>query len=148
MASTIPAVLDALVAIARLALPTNVQVLDGQPTVDTEPDVVAIGFTGNQGEPVVEAVEDRAQLGSGPDRERYDVLCLASSWRGDDDARAVRDRVFGFIEAIRDELRRDPKLGGRALSARLAVLSFAPEQTTQGAVATVLFRIRIDAFAT
>ncbi|MEV7908513.1 hypothetical protein [Streptomyces anulatus] len=146
MASTIPAVLDELLARARLALP-GVQVLDGQPTTDTEPDVIAIGFTGAPGEPVVEATEERAQLAASPDRERYDVTCLASAWIGDDDARKARDRAFELLETFRAELQRDSTLGGLVLSARLAVISFAPEQTSQGAVATIRFAVRIDAFA-
>ena len=52
--STVPAVLDALVALARAVLtPERVQVLDGGPHRDTEPDVVAIGFTGDPGEACV-----------------------------------------------------------------------------------------------
>lgn len=145
MASTIPAVLDELLARARLALP-GVQVLDGQPTTDTEPDVLAIGFTGSPGEPVVEATEERAQLAASPDRERYDVTGLASSWIGDDDAKKARDRAFELLETFAAEIRRDSTLGGLVLSARLAVIAFAPEQTSQGAVATVRFSVRIDAF--
>lgn len=146
MASTIPAVIDELVARARLALPA-VQVLDGQPTTDTEPDVIAIGFTGSPGEAAVEATEDRAQLSVSPDRERYDVTCLASAWRGDDDAPAVRLRAFELLETVRAELQRDSTLGGLVLSARLAVVAFAQEQTSQGAVATIRFAVRVDAFA-
>ncbi|WP_433415034.1 hypothetical protein ACQP1V_36265 [Microtetraspora malaysiensis] len=144
--STIPNVLDDLLQRTRLALP-GVQVLDGQPVTDTEPDVVAIGFTGSPGEAAVDATEDRAQLTTSPDRERYGITCLASSWRGDTDARAVRDRVFELLAALRGELQRDPTLGGLVLSARMAVVAFAQEQTTAGPVATAQFEIRIDAFA-
>ncbi|MEV8636517.1 hypothetical protein AB0395_33205 [Streptosporangium sp. NPDC051023] len=143
--STVPAVLDALVAAARQVLP-NVQVLDGQPVTSTEPDVIAVGFTGIPGEAAVQATEERAQMGIAPDRERYDITCLASALRGETDAQAVRLRAFELLEAIRSELRRDPTLGGLVMSARLAVLSLTAQQTSAGAEATVQFIVRIDAF--
>lgn len=145
MASTIPAVLDALVASWTVALP-DVQVVDGQP-LTSEPDIVCVGFTGIPGEPSVEATEDRGQLAATPDRERYDITCLASALRGETDAQAVRRRAFEMVEAIRADLQRDPTLGGVVMSARLAVLSLMGQQTADGAEATVTFTVRIDAFA-
>lgn len=145
MASTIPAVLDHLLASWALALP-GVQVVDGQPLAP-EPDVVCVGFTGDPGEPAVEATEDRGQLAPGADRERYDITCLASSLKGGTDARAVRVRAFELVEAIRADLQRDLRLGGLVMSARLAVLSLTAYQSPDGAVATVQFAVRIDAFA-
>lgn len=145
MASTIPAVLDALLASWAVALP-GVQVVDGQP-LTVEPDIVCVGFTGLPGERSVEATEDRGQLATGADRERYDVYCLASSLKGETDARAVRVRAFELVEAIRADLQRDPRLGGLVMSARLAVLGLEAEQTKDGATASLLFTVRIDAFA-
>ncbi len=145
MASTIPAVLDVLMQSWGLALP-GVQVVEGQP-VDLEPDIVCLAFTGIAGAPAIEATEDRGGL-SGSDREKYDVTCVASSLKGETDTRLVRERVFEMVEAIRGDLRRDPTLGGLALSARMAVLGVATEQTEDGAAATVQFAVRIDAFAT
>ncbi len=145
MASTIPAVLDTLLVSWAVALP-GVQVVDGQPLAP-EPDVVCVGFTGLPGEPAVEATEDRAQLTASPDRERYDVTCVASALRGETDAQAVRVRAFELVEAVRADLQRDPTLGGLVMSARLSVLSLAAQQTTAGAEATVQFQVRIDAFA-
>ncbi|TQS29132.1 hypothetical protein [Microbispora sp. KK1-11] len=147
MASTIPAVLDRLVAVARLAVDDGVEVIDGQPVSGTQPDFIAIGFTGEPGEAVVEAALDREQLAFTPDRERYDVYCLASSLRGETDAQAVRTQVFKLIEALRGELRRDPTLDGLVMSAQLAVLTVTAEQTEDGALAEVRLAIRIDAFA-
>jgi hypothetical protein len=145
MASTIPAVLDRLLQAWALALP-GVQVVEGQP-LSPEPDIVCVCFTGLPGEPAIEAVDERGQLGGGPDRERYDISCLGSALRGETDARAVRERAVELVEAIRADLQRDPTLGGLVLSARLAVRSLLAEQTRDGASATVFFTVRIDAFA-
>ncbi|WP_433225603.1 hypothetical protein [Actinomadura formosensis] len=144
--STVPAVLDALVARARAALP-EVQVLDGGPHRDTDPDVVAIGFTGDPGEAAVEDTRTREQLATSPDRERYEITSLASSWRGEEhDAKAVRDRVYEMLDALAAELERDQRLGGLVNRARLSSGAFAQEQTNKGAVATVRFVVSVDAF--
>jgi hypothetical protein len=145
MASTIPAVLDALLESWTVAL-GGVQVVEGQPLAP-EPDIVCIAFTGLPGEPSIEATEDRGQLATSPDRERYDIACLASAQRGETDARAVRARAFELVDMVRGELQRDPTLGGLVMSARLAVMSLVAAQTSAGAECTALFRVRIDAFA-
>ncbi len=145
MASTIPAVLDALLVSWTVALP-GVQVVDGQPLAP-EPDVVCVAFTGLPGEPSVEATLDLEQLATSPDRERYDVVCVASALRGDTDPQAVRARAFALVETVRADVQRDPTLGGLVMSARLAVLSLTAQQTQAGAEVVVQFRVRIDAFA-
>lgn len=145
--STVPAVLDELVARTRLVLP-EVQVLDGGPHRDTEPDVVCIGFRVPAGAAAVEDTRTREQLAASPDRERYEITCLASSWRGSEhDAKAVRDRVYEMLDVIAAELERDQRLGGLVNRARLSTVAFAPEQTTKGAVATVSFVVDVDAFS-
>ncbi|MGV9535011.1 hypothetical protein ACWEU6_21825 [Streptosporangium sandarakinum] len=144
MASTIPAVLDHLMESWAVALP-GVQLVEGQPLAP-EPDIVCLAFTGLPGEPAIEAAEDRGQMAASPDRERYDIACLASAQRGETDARAVRMRAFELVDMVQGELRRDPTLGGLVLSARLAVISLVAAQTSGGAECTALFRVRIDAF--
>jgi hypothetical protein len=144
--STIPDVLDALLAKATAALPATVQVIDGQP-ITTEGDFMAIGYTGVPGDEAVVSVRTREQLTAMPDRETYDVTCIASTWQGDDDPRAVRVRLFDQIGALAAELAADPKLGGLVLRARLSLLSYAPEQTEDGTQANARFAINVDAFA-
>lgn len=150
--SVIPETIDALVALARNALESAgvdgkpVQVLDGPPVTTTEDDVVAIGFTGSPGEAAIESTRTREQLTTDPDRESFEVTCLASSWRGDDDMKQVRDRVYRFIDLIADELQEDQTLGGVAARTQIRSESVALEQTSQGPVATVLFIIGVDAF--
>lgn len=142
--STIPAVLDALVAKAVAALP-GVQVIDGSPIV-TDGDFLAVGFTGIPGDDAVEDTRTREQMGDKPDRENYDVICFASTWQGDDDIQTVRARMFDQIGAFDTAIRQDSTLGGLALRARLSFLAYAPDQTDQGVQVTGRFAIRVDAF--
>lgn len=141
--SAIPAVLDALVAVLRDAPAlAGVQVLDGQPVVETEPDVIAVGFS-----PERVAVEGTdAVAGLNTEREAFDVVGLASSWRGDPDIKVVRDRAFALLSAITSTLKANPRLDGTCALARVSVLAYAQEQTDKGPVATVEFQVHVEAF--
>ncbi|MFD9949822.1 hypothetical protein ACFWYW_55865 [Nonomuraea sp. NPDC059023] len=149
--STIPAVLDALVAAAERALP-DVQVLDGGPTVEVCDDVIAIGYSGST-EPDVRSILTREQLDMQPDLERYDVMCMASAWRGDahndgrPDSKTVRDRVFQLLAGLRDELARDPQLGGVVMMARMSTMDVMFHQTKAGPVCEARFQVHVDAFS-
>ncbi|MFD0902335.1 hypothetical protein [Actinomadura sediminis] len=144
-ASTVPAALDALVGGLRTTLP-DVQVVDGPP-LTTNPDVICVGFSGVPGEPAVESTRTREQLAREPDRESYDIACLASSWSGATDPKPVRDRAYELLDAVAARLGADPTLGGAVMSTRVSAESLIPEQTDQGAVATVTFTVHVDAFA-
>lgn len=144
MISTVPAVLDALVARWRSALP-GVQVSDGQP-VTTENDLIAVGFHDVAGEPAVNSTRTREQLAAQPDRESYDVSCLASSFTGATEFKPVRDRVYELVDAAAADLAEDDTLGGLAMQARLTADDLIQEQTEQGAVATVRFTVHVDAY--
>jgi hypothetical protein len=143
--STVPACLDALVNAVRVALP-GVQIIDGQPTTQVEGDVVCIGFTGQPGEAAVTSTLTREVYARSPDREQYDIACLASSWRGDVDPKVVRDRAFELLDAVAGVLAADQTLSGAVLRARLSAEAIAPEQTSEGAVCTVGFTVHADAF--
>jgi hypothetical protein len=143
--STVPACLDALVQAVRAALP-GVQVIDGQPTTEVESDVVCIGFTGQPGEAAVTSTLTREVYARSPDREQYDISCLASSWRGEVDPKAVRDRAFELVDAVTGTLADDQTLDGTVLRARLSADVIGQEQTTKGAVCTVGFTVHADAF--
>jgi hypothetical protein len=152
--STIPAVLDELVVRAGLAvegmtLPDKppVQVLDGGPHKNTSPEVIAIGFTGISGEAAVENTVTVEQMTADPNREQYDVTCLASSWLGNQvDPKVVRDRVYALTDAIADEIARDQTLGGLLMRARVSSQLFAQQQTDKGAVATVRYIVHCDGY--
>lgn len=141
--STVPAALDALVATAVAVMP-GVRVEDG-PWINRPeaPDVIAIGWTPDEGE----AVEfDEQPAGLDASQESYDVVCLASSWSGDLSMSARRARVDALVETLRGELRRDPTLGGVVARAVLTTLALNQYQTGQGCEATEMFTVHIDAF--
>ena len=151
--STIPAALDALVALAERAWPDDVMILDGGPTVIVEDDVIAIGYSGSTSEPDVRSTMTREQLELDPDRESYDVMCMASAWRGDahrggrPDAQTVRNRAFALLAGLRDELARDSRLGGAVTMARMSTIDVVLDQSKSGPVCTVRFQVHIDAYA-
>lgn len=146
-ASTIPAALDVLVAAVRLAAPQNVLVLDGPPpTSTTPPDIIAIGFNGEPGTESVTAVRTGADVGGFSDSESYDIASLASSWRGDNDQKLVRDIAFGFVDLVAAELARDQTLGATVARAYLSVAGVAPLMDSKGAMCTARFVIHVDAF--
>lgn len=148
MASTIPAVLDALVARWRLALP-GVEVIDGEPVKTPEQDTVCVGCTAQPGSgvPVVQNTLDLADMSAGSNNESYDVTCVAASWGGDSDTKPVRDRAFGLLDAVSKDVARDPRLGGLVMLARMSTESYTQEQTTKGPVAAIQFVVHIEAFA-
>lgn len=155
--STVPAVLDRLVQLARVAVAQLVEagqlpedasgVIDGQPVRDLPDNVIAIGFTGEPGEEAVTDTRSREQATPDPDRERYEITCLASAWVGREDAiKPVRDMAYGMVDALNAEIMRDHALGGLVLSCRLATVGYTPMQTTDGAASTVRFVVAVSAF--
>lgn len=144
MISTVPAALDALVARWVAALP-DVQVSDGQP-VATENDLIAVGFHDVPGEPAVNSTRTREQLAAQPDRESYDISCIASTFDGGTEFKPVRDRVYELVNAVAADLADEDTLGGLVMQARVTADDLIQEQTEAGAVATVRFTVHVDAF--
>lgn len=144
MTSTVPGVLDALVALWGQALP-DVQVADGEPVAVAD-DVIVVAFTGVPDEPAVTSTRTREQLAAQPDRESYDVTCLASSWSGVTEFKPVRDRAYELLGSAAAALAADPTLGGRVMQARLSTEDLIQSQTDKGAVVTVRFNVHVDAF--
>lgn len=143
--STVPAVLDDLVSRTRLTL-TGVQVVDGPPTEMLEGDVIFIGFTGVPGEPAVTDARTRRQYTPTRDTEAYDVACLISAWPGGDtDMKTARDRAYELLDALADMLADAPQLGGLVKRVRISADTLLPEQTTNGAVATLSVTVHVDA---
>jgi hypothetical protein len=144
--STVPACLDALVAAAKRAL-TGVQVVDGQPYDDIDDDLVMIAFTGDPGDQAVTVNRSQQQPTTSPDRESYDVTCLAASWGGHEtDPVPVRNKAYSFVNAIAAELAKDTTLGGVIGRSRISTDAFAQAQTERGACAVVRFVVHVDAF--
>lgn len=144
MTVPIPAALDALVALPSAYVEDEghalfgVQVIDGQPLSNLEPDVFVVGFN-----PDRSAVSAQVTpLGLTANTTAFDIACLVSVLRGDEDAKAVRDRAFAMFDAIDALIRADTGLGGAVMDSRVEFVDFDQQQTTDGAVATVAFTVR------
>jgi hypothetical protein len=141
--STIGPVLDALVALARTALP-QVQVFDGPPTEEMRGELVMIGW-GGPDQPGVTSTRSRQQYATAPDTESYDVACLLCCWLGESDLKAARDGVMALLDALGAALAANPRLGGLVKRCRISAETYVPEQTTDGAAATLLVTFHVDA---
>lgn len=114
IATTVPAVLDGLVAMATAAMPAGVVVRDG-PAQDTDldGDYLAIGHSESEDEGGVDGVTTGME--NYLEAESYSVHCLLSVATGDVDAAAVRNRRLRVAELyglLARALRADPTLGG------------------------------------
>lgn len=141
-----PAVTDALIAGFGAAPDlSGVQIIDGPPTrnVTLDPDVIVVGFSTER--PAMEVTQSEQNLAATRDREDYDLVCLASSWRGESGVKAVRDRCGELVDAMNQVLIADRRLGGACLHARLSVHSVAPIQTDTGPCCTAEVLISISA---
>lgn len=155
--STVPACLKALVAAAKRAVPPRtinrqavpVTVVLGQPSrhqIDAD-DIICIAFTGEPAEAAVNSTRSQQQAATTPDRESYDVTCLASSWQGnDDDPEAVLDRTYEMVNALAAALAADTTLGGVAGRCRISTDALAQAQTERGACTVVRFTVHVEAF--
>jgi hypothetical protein len=124
-----------------------VRVFDGGPVRESEvpADVIAIGFSAED-DTVVTDTRTAEQMASSPDTERYDVTCVASSWKGQKtDAKAVRDRAYELVDLLAAELANDPTLGRTVLRARVSSTSMGQAQTNLGATCSVTFTVSVMA---
>lgn len=146
--STIPAVIDAIVAAVTRTLP-GVRIIDGHPPKDLEDadDIVCIGFTGRVGEPAVVSTITREQMATDPSRESYTISNIAASWAGEqDDPKLVRDGAYALVDGVVASLAGDATLERLVARIMVSTEAVAQEQTTKGATATVAFDIHIDAW--
>jgi hypothetical protein len=146
--STIPAALDALVSVARAALP-DVDVFDGQPAEWLPADFVVIGWTMER----IAVTADLTRESAGTDdREGYDIACYLNAFSGGTTMKQVRDRVFAMYAALTAELRRDQTLGGIVMRARPTLVDYDQVQVdggddfAGGASATITALVHCDAF--
>lgn len=148
--STVPAVIKALVALAESTLiADDIAVSDGHPMPpkDGTPNILCIAFTGVPGEEAVTVTRSREQMATSPDRESYQITCVASSWNGHEQNMAsVRETAYGMIDIFNHQLMLDHTLGGLVMRARIFSDAMAEEQTSMGAVSTVRFIVNVEAY--
>lgn len=148
--TTIPAGVDALVDVCRVALP-DARVDDG-PTVEPyERDVdgvtvgVSVGWDSDG--PAVQADLDREQSdGVGSDVETYRIYSTMFVAHGDAETRSLRVAIFGYYEAIKAALRARHPLVPGVLWSRMLVVDFEVRPIEGGWEARLRFVVEVAAF--
>lgn len=144
--STVPEVIDALVAVCKGMFPPTTQVIDGAPINNLQAEWVAIGYSSLNGDAVtnVQTIGDAA-LRSG--RESYDITSEINAWNGSTDTSTLRARVFELLDIVEAALVADKTLGfPKVQLATLVATSYVTTQTDKGVVVTLPFVIHIDAW--
>lgn len=119
-----------------------VDVLDGPSTEDIGQDVVAIGIAADD----ASMDSDVETAGLYAEMETFDLVNMVRSWTGDNDLQGRRARAFELFREVADIIKLNPKLDGVVARARITSISYMPARLPEGAVATVTFRVRIEAF--
>ena len=112
--STIPAAIDALLALLRTAAPDvdldPEKVVDGFPRFTiTDSDFIAIG---GRAEPTVDGTQSAGPIGNHRRDENYTIRVACSSSKGGKDQKLVRDRAFALMGVVEDVVRDHPTLSG------------------------------------
>lgn len=146
--SKVPEVIDALVT-AFSAQPEleGVTVWDGPRVSKSTPrEMLAVGFTGVEGEAGAESTTEPDGMAVSPDRETLLVRCAAAVLAGSNDIAAARRRAYDIFAAAGQAIVRDPRLGDVVLQASVGSHTLSQDQTTSGAQATVTFDVACEAF--
>jgi hypothetical protein len=149
-ASSVPAVIAALVTAFRTSASlglAGVPVRDGpELTQESGLEAVAVGYTGDQNEDVVTGAASPEGLAVLPDRERYAVTCTVEVTDPGSDITAARARAYQLHAACGAAIAVDHTLGKVVLRASLGIGSLQQQQTSNGALARVVFPVNIDAY--
>lgn len=150
--SSVPAAIGALLAAFQSSTAlglAGVPVRDGpQLTAASGTEAVAVGYTGDQNQAAVTGTATPEGLGAGPDRERYAITCAAEVIDPTGNLPAARARAYQLHAACGAAITADRTLGKTVLRAVPGPGSLTQQQTTQGAVARVVFPVTIDAYTT
>lgn len=150
MATTvIPAVLDALVATAKTALP-NAVILDGYGVTEFVGNYFMIGVDDPYSVEQALAAssqQDWAHANYTARNESGDITCVAVSWNGAEDAKGARDAVFAMTTALEAALKANPSLGLANLlwTSYGTNTQFSQGQDEDGAFAVLAFQIHFEA---
>jgi hypothetical protein len=126
--SVIPSAIDALVAMARSALPTGVQVLDGPEAVWPEKEYVAIGLSPDD----LENPSTRTPAGKATTTDSAQVIGMIRVWSGDSATPSLRARAYVLLDALTAATEADNRLGGAVDMAELTGHVYAPGASNRG----------------
>jgi hypothetical protein len=149
--SILPALIDALVAGFRTALP-DVTVYDGYGASEDVGNYLMVGVEDpNDASAATSATSEQSMGPMGTRRSRDevgDITCVALCWTGDVDQKLSRDAAFAMTAAVENFLRADPRLGD--LPGLLSVeygsrTSLAQNVEDAGAQAWLVFTVHFKA---
>lgn len=146
--STIPALIDALVAQATTALAGTATVYDGYPDTKDPSAFLAVGVDDPESQASASSVSGQQSMATmGTDRSRDEVFsltCAAYAWNSDADQKAARDDAAAILEAVATLLRADPTMGvglpGRVVC-QIDTVSLSQDKNANGADALFIFAI-------
>lgn len=148
--STTPTVITALVALLRAADGLSGVSLDDGPKVDNSSanERVTIGYAGEMTPASVEGTLAAEGLSVAPDREQYTVQCAITVSRMNRDIVAARTRAYELLGCVGQVLELNHTLGvPGVLRARLAAVTLSQSQSTNGASATLVVGVEVDAYS-
>lgn len=123
----IPAAIDALVAMARAALP-DVQVMDGPEAVWPEKEYVAIGLSPDD----LENPSTRTPAGPQTTTDSAQIIGMIRVWSGDSRTPPLRGRAYELLDALIAATEADTRLGGAVDIAELTGHVYAPGTSKKG----------------
>lgn len=147
IASVVPAVTDALVALAETAVePLDFKVFDGIGLGQDPRNFVVVGIpdpTSSDLSTAASTDQDWATLGNRSRDESGSLDCIAYAVDGDSDQKAARDLVFDAVRRIGEAVLADLTLGGvpGLLWSGLRITRYDQAQTDFGAEAQISFQL-------
>lgn len=158
-ATTVDAALKGLVAVLQAAPALEgVEVYDGPVVSESKATAaISVGFAGERlnrtgaypetEQPAVDVTTAVAGLAGPADQsEQYNVTCLLAVLDGGKNIPAARARAYGLLNSVGDAVAADKTLGGAVAMARPGDHSLTQEQTSRGAVITIVFQVEVDAW--
>lgn len=146
--TSLPDAIDALVQALTVAPELeDVAVWDGPVvTKATQKEILAVGFSGVEGDTDAEATTSREGLGGSRDRESFTIRCAAAVLIGTTKVAVARRRAYEIVSAAGAVLARNRNLDGTVMRAQIGTHSLGQEQTSHGAQVIVTFGVDCDAF--
>lgn len=141
--SKLPAVIDALLALATSILPVGAKVYDGNPdttaNASAQPTLfLVIGTTEPTGDGEAgDAQQSWPYMGGTIRDERGTVYCYAEAYNGAGNNKAARDSAWSLIDAFGEALRADVDLSGLVIDTNLAPSLRMTAETGRGVGARI-----------
>jgi hypothetical protein len=125
-----------------------VKVTDGQAiSTGKTPEVVSIGWSGEEDDTQAEGTETLEGLGAFPNRTAFRIHCAVHVLKGTTDVAETRQRAADIMAAIGQVIAADPKLGGTVMRASISDWQLHPPQVQRGVYVKILFDVTCDAYS-